>query len=222
MNTCLRWLLPAVLLMYLPGLGARADEVCADEKGTFLGALFGTRTEAGKASSGAVITHVLPSSPASRADLRRNDVVLEYDRTLVRDGNHLARLIRADKPERKVQLVVLRGTRRQNVDVTLALGPALKLAEGLALPRTEPAEVARTSKPASVCVRATPLDSGKVQWTIEYMAATGKKVYTCEGAAAELTSTLQKLPQRERQLVRIALERLRALDKPRAAASSKR
>jgi hypothetical protein len=214
MNIRLRWLLPAFLLL-LSGPLCRADEVRADEKGTFLGALFGNRTEAGKTTRGAVITHVLPTSPAARADLRCNDVVLEYDRTAVRDANHLARLICADKPQRKVQLVVLRGTRRQNVDVTLALGPALRLAEGLATPRTEPAEPARASKTA-VRVRATPLDSGKVQWSIEYFCATGKKVVTCEGAAAELSSTLQKLPERERQLVRVALERLRALDKPSA------
>jgi hypothetical protein len=225
MTTSLRLLLAALISVYLPGAVCSADEVRADEKGTFLGALFGPRSEPGtrSPSPGAVITHVLPASPAARADLRRNDVVLEYDSKVVRDANHLAQLIRADKPDRKVPLVVLRGTRRQNIDVTLTLGPALKLAESLGLPRTEPAEPARTTKmPASVSVRATPLDSGKVQYRIEYAAPSGKKVLTCGGAAAELSSTLQKLPERERQLVRIALERLRALDKPQAAPVQKR
>ena len=220
MKTWPGWLLTALILLHLPG-PLLADE--GDEKGPFLGALFASRGEAGNRLRGAVLTHILPGSPAARADLRRNDVVLEYDRKVVRDGNHLAQLIGADKPSRKVQLVVLRGERRQSMDVTLALGPALKLAEALKRPGTEPAEPTRTRKlPASVSVRATPLDSGKVQWKIEYSAPTGKKVVTCEGAAAELSSTLQKLPERERQLVRIALERLRALDKPRSRPTSKR
>jgi hypothetical protein len=221
MKTRLRWLLAAVLLMFLTGPSPRAEEARGDEKGTFLGALFGTPDKAASKPRGAVITHVLPDSPAARADLRRHDVILEYDRQTVRDANHLAQLIRADKPDRKVHLTFLRGKRKHDVDVTLALGPALKLADELPPPRSEPAEKPRAGK-ASVSVTATPLLSGKVQWRIEYSVPSGKKVVTCEGAAAELDSTLRKLPERERQLVRIALERLRALDKPRDKASSKR
>jgi hypothetical protein len=219
MKTRLRWLPSAVLLMMLFAPASSADEVRTDEKGTFLGALFATPTEGRHRLKGAVITHVLTDSPAALAELRRNDVVLEYDRHLIRDATHLAQLICADKPNRKIHLVVLRGQRLLGVEVTLALGPPLKLAESLTRPKSEPAEPVRTgTQKASVSVRATPLNSGKVQWRIEYSAPSGKKVVTCEGAAAELSRTLQKLPERERQLVRIALERLRALDRPRPAA----
>jgi serine protease Do len=221
MKTCLRWLLGFVLLMHLTGVVRGADEVRTDEKGTFLGALFGTRDKTVAKPRGAVITHVLPDSPAARAKLRRNDVILEYGGQVVRDANHLAQLIRADKPDRKVQLTFLRDNRRRNVDVTLVLGPALKLASELPPPREESPEPPRLNK-ASVSVTATPLLSGKVKWTIEYRVPSGKKVVTCEGAAAELSSTLQKLPERERQLVRIALERLRALDKPRSMTAPRR
>ncbi len=221
MKTRLGWLLGFVLLMHLTGLVRGGDEVRTEDKGTYLGALFRTRDRAVATARGAVITYVLPDSPAARADLHRNDIILEYDRQPVRDANHLAQLIRSDKPDRKVQLTVLRGTSRRNVDVKLVLGPALKLAAELPHPSEESPEPPRRNK-ASVSVTATPLLSGKVKWTIEYSAPTGKKVVTCEGAAAELTSTLQKLPERERQLVRIALERLRALDKPRTAPVPKR
>jgi hypothetical protein len=218
--TIFRGLLVVVFLTCLAGQVRSADEVRSDEKGTFLGCLFASRTEGGNRLTGAVLTHVLPSSPAARADLRRNDVILEYDRQSVRDANHLAQLIRADKPNRKVALVVQRGARRHNIDVTLALGPRLELAEGLKEPRTEPVGPPGPGPaPASVTIRATPLVSGKVQWKIEYSAPTGKKVVTCEGTAAELSSTLRKLPERERQLVRIALERLRALVRPRSSPS---
>jgi hypothetical protein len=195
-------LLLVLSLALLPAQGFCVDDVHQDEKGTYLGALFGGHTRAG-----AVVTHVLPNSPAARADLRRNDVVLEYDRKTVRDANHLAQLIQADKPARKVPLVVLRGTRKLNVEATLALGLALKLAND----NPEPPRPAATP---GVSVRATPLESGKVQWMIEYGLGNEKKVLTCEGTAKELAATIQKLPERERQLVRIALERLRSLDAP--------
>src|SRR5262245_60729076 len=111
----LAWL--ALLTVFVPALPA-AGGLAQDEKGTYLGILFRTRTEAtpapmppanetGKPAAvprpagsvrGVVITHVLPGSPADRVDLRRNDVVIGYDRQPIRDGDHLAELIRADKP----------------------------------------------------------------------------------------------------------------------------
>jgi len=127
----------AGVLLSLPALvpGA-AEEVRQEEKGTYLGALFNDR--AGPAANttarapergapGVVITHVLPGSPAARAELRRGDVLLEYDHKAIRDGEHLARLIRDDKPDRKVQVCLQRGLRVRTVDVKLALGPPLKL-----------------------------------------------------------------------------------------------
>jgi hypothetical protein len=188
----------ALSLTFVAGQGFCADEVRDEEKGTYLGALFSAR------KSGVVITHVLANSPAARANLRRNDIIVEYDKMPVRDADHLARLIQADKPARKVLLVILRNDKRQNVDVTLALGPALRLDND----DPEP------PRPTALTIRATPLDSGAVRLTIEYPVGTGKKVVTCEGAAKELNETLQKLPERERQLVRVALERLKALEAP--------
>src|SRR5262245_18099697 len=69
-----------------------APEVRPDEKGTFLGALFcAPRAEPAEAGitaraatgndrpAGVLVTYVLPDSPAARADLRRNDLLLAYD-----------------------------------------------------------------------------------------------------------------------------------------------
>jgi hypothetical protein len=186
-----------------------ADEVCEDEKGTYLGALFCP------AKSGALITRVLPNSPAAAADLRADDVVLRYADTPVRDSDHLARLIRADKPDRKVQLLVRRGQAQKAIDVTLALGPALKLAAAKSGKNTT-----EQGRPG-VTVYAAPLDAGKMRLTIEYWTAGKLETVTCEGVAAEVATTVGKLPDRERDLVRIALRRLKAVNSEKEKRASK-
>jgi membrane-associated protease RseP (regulator of RpoE activity) len=202
------------------------DELRHIEKGTYLGILFGPRTAANaipsaKAASrqaippGVVITHVLPNSPAEAARLQRGDLLLRYDHTTVRDAEHLAQMIRADKPDHKISLVIQRNQRLRLVDVTLALGPVLKPA---------PAVVVNARPTTStLSVWAAPLDSGKIRLTIEYQPIGGqKKVTTCEGVASDLASAVEKLPQRERNLVRIALQRLNTLNQTKPGSGDKR
>jgi hypothetical protein len=193
-----------------PGLAA---EVRDDEKGTYLGALFSPRLER---QAGVVVTHVIPGSPAAQADLRRNDILLRYNRQPIRDGDHLANLICADKPDRKVQFLILRGGKRQTIETTLALGPVLKLSSASRHGASDPTErlrmPRRATSPAAVTLYAAPQVSGKMRLTIEYYEAGKLQVVTCEGVAAELATTVEKLPQRERDLVRIALERLNKLN----------
>jgi hypothetical protein len=234
-----RTLLPAVgVLMALSPAWLRAqdrpaaNEVRQDEKGTFLGALFCSpraepvatadagitaRAATGAARpTGVLVTYVLPDSPAARADLRRNDLVLEYDGRKVRDSDHLATLIRADRPDRKVRLLVQRARRDLTVEATLALGPPLRLARAEA---PDPVRgTAKANGPASVSVWATPLDSGKLKVAIEYYAGGRLKTVTCEGAEAEVDQAVRKLPERERNLVRVALQRLRTLHGEKAPA----
>jgi hypothetical protein len=204
-----------ILLLFLavPAWAGPTEERAA-EKGTYLGLLFSplpALTDARTLSQGVLITHILPDSPAAKAGLRRRDVVLKYDGTKIRDCEHLARLIRADKPKRKVRLLVQRGKKELTVEATLTLGPALKVA---------PAEPAKGGtahvSPPGVSVLATPLDRGKMKLTIEYYATGRLHTVTCEGAAAEIASAVQKLPERERNLVRVALQRLRRLNTEKA------
>jgi membrane-associated protease RseP (regulator of RpoE activity) len=221
--------LTGVMLSLSALLPGAPEEVRQEEKGTYLGALFNDRPAPApttpprvpaRGAPGVVITHVLPGSPAARAELRRGDVLLEYDHKAIRDGEHLAKLIRDDKPDRKVQLRLQRGLRVQTVDVTLALGPPLKLSSTSRGEAGEGGQGGREKGPAAVCLYAAPLESGKMQLTIEYTGAAGKReVVTCDGVATDLSTTLQKLPERERNLVRIALQRLRMLNSARAAES---
>jgi hypothetical protein len=218
--------LPLLVLFLVPtafsGLLGAAEEPRTEEKGTFLGVLVRPNTDARNESNpvvgparpqGVCITHVVPDSPAARAHLRRNDVLLQYDGEVIRDGDHLAHLIRNDRPDRKVKLRLLRESREQTAEVTLTLGPPLTIAPGVRKSggsSDEPAGVAKPGDrtPAAVCVVVTPLEEGKVRVTIE-SSATGKvQTITCT-RTTDIDHVVEGLSERERNLVRIALQRLR-------------
>ncbi len=191
----------AVLL--LPGLlraqSRAANPQAADDKGTYLGILFGPVPSA---TPGVQITHVLPDSPAAHAGLRRNDVLVEFDGQKVRGCDHLSGLIRDDKPERKVKLALVRDGKPLNAEATLTLGPALLL----------PGE-AKSAPVGSITVAAKPLPDGKMRVKVDYLAATGKpQSLVCEGSTGSIDDALKQLPERERLLVQKALERIRLLN----------
>jgi hypothetical protein len=212
----------AVLGGALPLVGAQAPEPAGEEQGTFLGVLISPVPEVLydqlpdlPRGQGVVVSHVLPESPAARGGLRRHDVLLLYNDDKIRDCEHFARLIRADRPDNKVKLSLFRGGKRETAEVTLALGPVLRIAQGTRGTR-EPQEVPRgTAKggpPPSVSVAATPLDGGKMRVSIEYYQdGTGRlRTVTCEGTPEEIAQEVQKLPGRVQSLANVALDRIRA------------
>src|SRR5262245_38351213 len=105
-----------------------------DTKGTYLGVLFGRIPElvysqvpklpAGQA---AVVTLVLPDSPAAKAGLQKHDLLVSYDGAPIKDVENFARLILHSSPGDKVHLIYLRNGEECNADVTLALGPAIRI-----------------------------------------------------------------------------------------------
>lgn len=211
--------LTAALALTLPGPAAQTSD-SAEEKGTFLGVLISPVPEVLydqlpelPSGYGVVVAHVLPESPAARAGLRRHDILLQYNDDRIRDCEHFARLIRADQPEHKVKLRLLRAGKRESVEATLALGPVLKIARA-----SRDGEVVRGTakggRPPSVSVAATPLDGGKMRVTIEYYQdGTGRlRTVTCEGTPAEIGLEVQKLPSRVQSLANLALRRIRALE----------
>lgn len=208
MPTHLPFLISSLLLSLLSLPALATEEVRFDEKGTYLGILFRPRAvssspgQSSSSSSGVLITQVLPGSPAAQANLRRQDILLRYDGTLLRDADHLATLISTDKPNRKISLLIQRGEQKFTVPVTLAVGPVLKLPS-----KHSP----QLSTPPDLTLYAAPLDRGKMRFTIEYYTEGKLQVIHCEGNASELASTFQKLPAREQNLLRIALTRLRSL-----------
>src|SRR5204863_414842 len=76
---------------------------------------------------GVLVTHILPDSPAALAQLKRNDILLNYADKQIPNCEQFARLIQADKPEHKVRLNLMRGGKEMTVEVRLALVPAPRI-----------------------------------------------------------------------------------------------
>ncbi len=73
---------------------------------------------------GAVVARVLPNSPAARAGLAPNDLILKFGDIAVEDVQHLQRLVPDAPVDRPVTLRILRGGKEQSVAVTIAEAPA--------------------------------------------------------------------------------------------------
>src|SRR5262249_22284623 len=107
---------------------ADPQPVYANDKGTYLGALFST------SDRGVVVTHIIPGSPAEKAGIQRNDLVLKYGAEEIRDGDRLARLICAGKPGDRVKLSLQRDGKKVETEATLELGLALRFANPTPVP----------------------------------------------------------------------------------------
>ena len=211
---------------------ARPDDAKpdADKGAAYLGILFGPVSDALydqlpqlPQGHGVLVTQVLADSPAEKAGLRRNDIVLQYDEKKIRDCDDLVRSLQADRPGRTVKLTFLRGGKERTADAALALGPAIKTAlEAKAGNTTDDVSpgVAKPGGPAAVSVAATPLERGRMKVTVEfYPDGQGRlQRVTCEGDSDEIDSAIaEKVPERERGMVRVALKRIRSLNAPKDA-----
>lgn len=68
---------------------------------------------------GALVAAVDPGSPAQKAGLRRGDVVLQFDDVPIKDGGHLARLVRTAIPGQQVRITLQRDGKSVEMAVTL-------------------------------------------------------------------------------------------------------
>jgi serine protease Do len=68
---------------------------------------------------GAVVRHVEESSPAAKAGLQKDDVVLEFQGERVQSASQLARLVRETPPGRTVSITVSRGGASERLSATL-------------------------------------------------------------------------------------------------------
>jgi hypothetical protein len=190
-----------------------------EDKGTYLGVLFAPVPDVVydqvpqlPRGCGVVVSHVLPESPAAKAGLRRNDILLQYGDQKVRDCEHFARLIRDDKPDRKVRLTYLRGGKEATAEATLALGPVLRIAQKGATSDEAPRAIAKKgADPAAVNIAATPLGGNSMKVTVEYYDDRAGRVrsFPCSGTPDEIDSQLTTLPDGVQKLVKVALRRLR-------------
>ena len=214
-------LLAILTLGLLPvAVSAQARAPAADSKGTYLGILFGPAVAKApekpvpNTTANVVVTHVLPDSPAARAGLKRDDVVILYDGQAVRDCKQFAGLIHDDKPGRTVKLDCLRDGKPLTVEAKLTLGPALVL-PGVAKPASNQA--------FPITVAAKPLPDGTMRVTVEYIGAAGKlETMVCEGSTGQIDKKVDQIPERQRPAVQAALERIRKLNQDKKEEPPKR
>ncbi|HKB38520.1 MAG TPA: PDZ domain-containing protein [Gemmataceae bacterium] len=214
-----------LLLVAAPTMGARQNETApAEEKGTYLGVLFCPIPEALlehlpqlPREGGVMVTHVLSRSPADKAGLRKHDILLRYDEEAIRNGDHLARLIRSSKDKQEISLSLVRGGRELKVPVKLELGPVLQIASES---RKEPPGTAKPGAPAAVSVTAVPMDGNRLKVTFEYSDAGKFRTVICSGDAEQIDNQIERLPLRVQTFARFAVKRLRDLELQKAPTPS--
>ncbi len=74
--------------------------------------------------TGLVVTFVAPESPAAKAGLQKNDVLVQLDDQLLVNQDQLAKLIRARQDGDAVKLTIYRQGRKQTLPATLGKSPA--------------------------------------------------------------------------------------------------
>ena len=72
-----------------------------------------------KESKGAIVPEVKKDSPADKAGVKQNDVIVEFDGKPVEGSKQLQRTVTALKPGTKVKLVVIRDGERKTLNATL-------------------------------------------------------------------------------------------------------
>ncbi len=75
------------------------------------------------ASQGVVVTQVDPAGPAGQVGIQENDVILSVDSTKIDQDHSLATILFSHKIGDKVTLTILRGGKRTQIQVTLAIRP---------------------------------------------------------------------------------------------------
>ncbi len=72
---------------------------------------------------GAIITHVVEDSPADKAGLKKDDVIIAVDKEKVTDTDDLIYLLEKKHPGDNATLTIIRNDERENIDVTLGETP---------------------------------------------------------------------------------------------------
>jgi serine protease Do len=174
-------------------------------------------------TEGAIVTSVNEGSPASKAGLRPDDVIVAIDGQQVRSDRELTRTVGLKRPGGTSTLDVFRGGKRQQVKVTLGTRPDLegvavrprageeeqssKARVGVSLSNLEPRTAARagfsSGKGALITdvVPGSPADRAELAPGMVVVEANRKPV----GNAGELAKLIRAAPSGSTLLLRIEL-----------------
>lgn len=75
--------------------------------------------------SGALVNAVTEDSPAEKAGIEENDVIIEFNGTAIADAQALVKAVRKAEPGSKATVVVMRGKEKKTLQATLGKRPAM-------------------------------------------------------------------------------------------------
>ena len=108
-----------------------------------------------KDDRGALVSDVLPDSPAEKAGLKRGDIIVGFNGNPVEDSQELPRLVATMTPETEVTVEVMRDGKRQSLPVILG---TMKDDTPSAVAKLDPSDVEST-----LGLRVQPLTPGIAQ-----------------------------------------------------------
>jgi membrane-associated protease RseP (regulator of RpoE activity) len=122
--------------------------------------------------AGLVITFVAPESPAAKAGLQKNDVLVELGDQLLVNQDQLAKLIRAHKDGDEVTLTFYRQGQKQTLPATLGKSPA----EFSAMPVASPAGMKWTMAIGDAINHGVHEQMKTLHGTLEHLGADKEKI----------------------------------------------
>jgi membrane-associated protease RseP (regulator of RpoE activity) len=156
---------------------------------------------------GVLVEQVKLNSAAEKAGLKRHDLILSCNGTILKSSSHLASLVRSGKADRKAALVLIRKGKEVTLDVNLV--EAFKLDETNATADLRGA--AKHGRPPAVTVKATKIGADKMEVTFTFVpeGKTKERQVICSGTLDQIEKQAEELPMPVQDLARVALNRLR-------------
>lgn len=75
------------------------------------------------AAEGVIVTEVMDNSPAARAEIRKDDVIINFGGEKVKTPTNFIRMVSATKPHTEVSLTIIRDKQKQILNVEIGKGP---------------------------------------------------------------------------------------------------
>lgn len=80
------------------------------------------------AKSGALVIDVVEDSPAEKAGIAEDDVIIEFNGKAIEDASDLVKAVRKTEPDSKASVVVVRGTQKKTLQATVGKRSAREFA----------------------------------------------------------------------------------------------